>query len=131
MTPAGLAAVVGGEVGNLDRVHGRVVAFMGTIISVGKGVDGGVVPQMRIDGWDKGELLSGWVFVHNVDPDRVGRVGDRIRVRGMIVGHGSGTFSLWSDGWNRENDPAPARTPNTPPVSMEPGPRNTASPMKS
>jgi RNA polymerase sigma factor (sigma-70 family) len=79
---------------NPTQVYGREIEFVGTIGSIATGVDGGTVPFVRVDGWDANKPY-GRVFVHNVSPDFVGKVGDRVSVRGMVVEHGYGTLFLW------------------------------------
>jgi RNA polymerase sigma factor (sigma-70 family) len=108
LTTEGLARLVTERDGNPARAAGRVVEFAGTVVSVGKGVDGATVPLVRIEGWAAGENLYGRVFVHNVPADRAGRAGDRVRVRGRVVSHGYGTLTLWSDRWTREEAAPPA-----------------------
>jgi hypothetical protein len=86
---------------NPTEVYGRRFDFTGEIIRIGKGVDGGTVPQVRIDGWDKRSELYGTAFVHNVIPDFIGKTGDRAKIEGIIVEHGYGTLFVWCGHWVR------------------------------
>jgi uncharacterized protein (TIGR03067 family) len=95
-------------------VYGKRVEFTAVVKSVGKGVDGGVVPLVKVEGWPKGNAF-GEVFVHNAFPDRVGKAGDRVRVRGRVVEHGYGTLTLWCESWSRDDGSWVPRTPNVPP----------------
>jgi hypothetical protein len=118
LTAAELAAgMARGPVG----VYGKRVEFTAVVKWVGKGVDGGVMPQVRIEGWPE-KYSWGDVYVHNAFPDRVGKVGDRVRVRGRVVAHGYGTLTLWCESWNREDGPAAPKTPNVP-SPVEPAPK--------
>ncbi|HEX4612407.1 MAG TPA: TIGR03067 domain-containing protein, partial [Urbifossiella sp.] len=114
LTVPELAKLVTGAGGNPGRAYGREVEFTGTVISVGKGLDGGTVPSVRIEGWPGGNNLYDRVYVHNVFPDRVGKAGDRVQVRGRIVSHGYGTLFLWCDQWVRQEAGAAA-----PPLKVE------------
>jgi hypothetical protein len=86
---------------NPTQVYGRRFDFAGEITRIGKGVDGGTVPQVRITGWNKPSDLYGTAYVHNVIPDFVGKVGDRVKVESLIVEHGYGTLFVWCRHWTR------------------------------
>jgi RNA polymerase sigma factor (sigma-70 family) len=120
LTTAELAALVTGTNGNPTRAYGKRVEFTAKVETVGKGVDGGTVPFVMIEGWPAKTLPYGEVFVHNVFPDRVGKAGDRVRVRGRVVSHGYGTLTVWAERWTREEaaPPVPVREPAPQEVSI-------------
>lgn len=103
LTVDALASLLLTDGTNPTRAYGHEIEFVGTVCSINTGVDGGTVPVVRIDGWDANRPY-GRVFVHNVIPDFVGKVGGRVRVRGMVVGHGYGTLFLWRHDWSRRED---------------------------
>jgi hypothetical protein len=86
---------------NPTQVYGRRFDFTGKIIAVGKAIDGGAVPHVRIDGWVIPENLYGTAYVHNVITDQIGKVGTRVKVESLIVEHGFGTLFVWCCNWVR------------------------------
>lgn len=86
---------------NPTAVYGCRVEFTATVLSINKGVDDGTVPTVRIAGWPGEKDLYQTVFVHNTLPDQHGKVGDRVRIDGLITEHGYGTLFLWCYHWRK------------------------------
>ncbi|MFO0798896.1 MAG: sigma-70 family RNA polymerase sigma factor [Gemmataceae bacterium] len=94
MTSDEIAALLRGK-----SAIGRVVEFDGTVVSVGKGVDGGVVPLVRLDGGEPDKHRLDRFYVHHISADAVGKAGDRVKVRGRVVSQAYGVWFLWADRW--------------------------------
>jgi hypothetical protein len=84
---------------NPSQLYGLQIELTGKIVSINKGVDGGTVPYIEIEGWPKDKDIYGTAFVHNVIPDHIGKVGERKKIHGLIVQHGFGTLTLWCYRW--------------------------------